>query len=739
MIPDFSSRSPARIMDIVDLVEEYAPNSSDFLTSAYVYTAKVHRGQSRLTGEPYISHPLEVARTLAEMHLDPETIAAALLHDTIEDTAATVTEIRELFGEGVASMVDGATKLNKLDYGNPQMRQAESYRKMLVAMANDVRVILIKLADRLHNVNTLQYLPPKRRERIARETADIYAPLANRLGIGWLKGALEEAAFRHLRPEAYEDIDEKLREGLSDRENYLKEVTVLVERALEKSDIQASVVARFKLHSSIYQKMETQNIDFHQVFDICGLRVIVAELKDCYATLGILHSLWTPIPGRFKDYVAIPKANLYQSLHTTCVGPQGQRIEFQIRTREMNNAAEEGIAAHWRYKEDDALDESVKSKFDWLRRMVESLQEETEPRTLVDTVKHNLFQDEVFVFTPKGEVRSFPRGATPVDFAYLVHTEVGHHCVGAKVNGKIVPLHTRLENGDLVEIMTNPNRTPGRDWLKFVVTPRAKQWIRAFVRQEQRQRSIGLGKELIEHEFRHYNEDSASHLEPEPLQEAAQALGFKDAEDLLASVGFGRQSARQVANHFLPEKVVRDRERRERSRLRRFVKRIRSRSRNEGIQIKGQDDMMIRFAKCCDPIPGDEILGFITRGRGVTVHAQSCANIRELQADRERLVEVSWAEVKPDEMHMISMVVEAKNRPGVLAGLSMAVASLEANISRVEAETSHERAGIRLDVQVHDLDHLKKVMKKMRDVKGVLSVVRVPPRASREEVLDESA
>ncbi|MEE9276634.1 MAG: bifunctional (p)ppGpp synthetase/guanosine-3',5'-bis(diphosphate) 3'-pyrophosphohydrolase [bacterium] len=738
MPPILDGRAPARIMEIVDRVEEYAPGSSDLLTRAYVYTAKVHRGQSRMTGEPYISHPLEVARILAEMGQDPETVAAGILHDTVEDTSATLTEIRELTGDQTAELVDGVTKLSKLDYGNPKTRQAENYRKMLVAMSHDIRVILIKLADRLHNVRTLDYLPAKRRDRIARETAEIYAPLASRLGIGWLKAALEEEAFRHLHPKDYEEIDEKLREGLADREAYLEELTVLVEEALKKASLEGSVTARFKLHSSVYNKMRTQNLDFHQVYDICGLRIIVQEDKDCYAVLGLLHSLWVPIPGRFKDYIALPKANLYQSLHTTVIGPKGQRAEIQIRTRGMHRAAEEGVAAHWRYKESDDPEDGSFDKFEWMRRIVESLQEETDPASLVDSVKINLFQDEVFVFTPRGDVKSFPRGATPVDFAFAIHTEVGHHCVGAKVNGRIIPLSRRLENGDMVEILTNPHRTPGRDWLKFIVTPRAKQKIRAWIRQEQRQRSIGLGRELLEHEFARFGVEASAYLEPEALKRAIHSFGGQDETDLLAAVGFGRLSARKVAQEVLPEKVVRDQERREKSRFRRLVQRV-SRKKQAGIVVKGQDDVLIRFAKCCEPIPGDRIVGFITRGRGVTVHEEGCANICDLMADRERLVEVTWGQRPKDEMHLVALVVEAVDRMGVLAGLSSGIAECRANISRVEAETSHDRAGIRLELQVRDLGHLKEVIKKTREVKGVISVTRTPPRASRHEALKDAS
>ena len=719
-------------MDIVDLVEEYSPDCSDLLTKAYIFTAKVHKGQSRISGEPYISHPLEVARLLAELRQDPETVCAGLLHDTVEDTATTLKEIGEHFGNDVSDLVDGVTKLAKIDVSNTQVRQAESYRKMLIAMARDIRVIIIKLADRLHNALTLQHLPQKSRVRIARETAEIYAPLANRIGIGWLKGALEDVAFKHLHPKEFLEIDEKLRDGLKDREAYMELVMERLKEILEMEGIDGDASARFKLHSSIYEKMQTQNLDFHQVYDICGVRIIVDSMKACYAVLGILHSTWTPIPGRFKDYIALPKANLYQSLHTTIVGPQGQRVEFQIRTREMHRVAEEGIAAHWKYKGGDEADEGLADKFEWIRRIVESLNEESDPRNLVDSVKVNLFQDEVFVFTPRGEVKSLPRGATPVDFAFSIHTEVGSHCVGAKVNGKITPLSTMLENGDIVEIITNPHRKPSADWLKFVVTARAKQKIRNWIRQEQKERSLTLGHELLEHELERCvaKEEVASYMKPKELKGVARSFEAQSDEDLLIFIGFGRVSARQVAHKLLPEQLVREREKREKSRLRRLVNRVSRHKNKSGILVKGQDDVMIRYGKCCQPIPGDGIVGFITRGRGVTVHNEGCPNIKALMDDQERLVEVAWGEVDKDQMHLVTLVVEARDRPGVLASLSAAIASCEANISRVAAEAAQDKAAIRLDVQVHDLAQLNDVVKRVRDEKFILSVNRIAPEVA---------
>ncbi|MBT4429507.1 MAG: bifunctional (p)ppGpp synthetase/guanosine-3',5'-bis(diphosphate) 3'-pyrophosphohydrolase [Nitrospinaceae bacterium] len=737
MPPRLNGLPPARIMDIVDLVEEYAPGHSDLITRAYIYTAKVHRGQSRVSGEPYISHPLEVSRVLAIMRQDPDTVAAGMLHDTVEDTSASIDEIVELFGTHVGELVDGVTKLAKLDNSNPQARQAENYRKMLVAMSHDIRVILIKLADRLHNAMTLEFLPPERRERIARETAQIYAPLANRLGIGWLKGALEDVAFRHLHAAEYQEIDEKLQEGYEDRKLYLEERQELVRKALEEAEFEATVSARFKLHSSIYRKMREQNLDFHQVYDIAGLRIVVEDLKDCYAVLGILHSMWKPIQGRFKDYIALPKSNLYQSLHTTVMGSKGRRIEFQIRTKQMHQMSEEGIAAHWRYKEEGESEDESFDKFEWLRRIVESLSEESDPKNLVDSVRLNLFQDEVFVFTPMSEVKSFSRGATPVDFAYAIHSEVGHHCVGAKINGRIVPLNRPLENGDVVEILTNSQRTPDREWLKSIVTPRAKQQVKMWVRQEQRMRSTDLGRELLEHELNRFRADPADFIKEAPLRKAAETLEVPGEDELLADIGFGRLSARDVVRCLIPDELVQSQEKREKSALRRFVHRVGGKS-PTGIILKGQDDTLIHFAKCCDPIPGDPIVGFITRGKGVTVHLEQCQSVQDLLAESERLVDVSWGQEKKNVMHTVSLLVEAVDRPGILAGMSMAIAGCNSNIIRIEAESQEDKAGIRLDVQVHDLAHLNEVLKKTRGVKGVHSVLRVEPRVHRSEVLDET-
>lgn len=727
--PVLTPRPPARIMDIIDLVEAYSPDCSEMLTRAYIFTAKVHKGQSRVSGEPYISHPLEVARILAELRQDPETVCAGLLHDTVEDTSTTLGEIDEHFGEHVAELVDGVTKLAKIDSSNTQIRQAESYRKMLIAMSRDIRVIIIKLADRLHNALTLHHLPQKRRERIARETAEIYAPLANRIGLGWLKGALEDVAFKHLRPREFLEIDEMLRDGLEDREAYMERVIADLNESLGEAGVSAEASARFKLHSSIYEKMQTQNLDFHQVYDICGVRVIVDDAKDCYAVLGVLHSRWTPIPGRFKDYIALPKANLYQSLHTTVLGPAGQRVEFQIRTREMHRVADEGIAAHWKYKGGEEVNDDMADKFEWLRRIVESLSEEADPRNLVDSVKVNLFQDEVFVFTPRGDVKSFPRGATPVDFAFSIHTDLGSRCVGAKINGKIAPLSRLLENGDIVEIFTNQHRKPSVDWMKFVVTARAKQKIRNWIRQEQRERSLTLGEELLEHELSRCVRISSPYMSPRALREAARFFGVQSDKDLLAGIGFGRVSARQVAYKLLPEELVRERERKDRSRLRRLVHRVSRHRSRPGILVKDQDDVLVRYGKCCQPIPGDEIVGFITRGRGVTVHNEDCPNIKALMDEHERLVEVSWGEVGR-EMHLVTLVVEARDRPGVLASLSAAIAACDANISRVSAEASHKKAEIRLDVQVRDLAHLNEVLKRIHEEKFILSVNRIAPEVA---------
>ena len=730
MEPILKNRVPARILDITEMVTEYAPGYEKFLNEAFLFTANFHTGQFRSSGQPYISHPLEVGLMLAEMKQDPETVAAGLLHDTLEDTRATKTEINENFGEITANLVDGVTKLNRLDVPNTRTRQAENYRKMLVAMSDDIRVIIIKLIDRLHNAMTLEYLPNEARKRIALETHEVYSPLANRLGIGWLKDALEDISFKHLNPEENDKIETLLNEGLEDIEIYLEDVKLEIQKEMKKNKIKGSLSSRFKLNSSIFRKMKSQNLDFHQVFDICGIRIIVENTMDCYSVFGLLHSKWKPIPGRFRDYIALPKSNLYQSLHTTVIAMNGQRVEFQIRTKDMDQTANEGLAAHWQYKEHRNLDKDTFDKFKWLRQVIENMNEETDPGSLMDSFKVNLFEDEVFVFTPRGDVKSFPKGSSALDFAFAIHSEVGIHCVGAKINGRVVSITKELENGDVIEVVTNENRTPSPDWLNSVLTPKAKQEIKNWLRQQQKFRSTLLGRELLDHDLKKIDHEIEVPLDDKRLLPIAITLGFKTTEELLAAIGFGNLMSKEVMQHLLPENVIDDFEKRENSRIRRFIRRITKRS-NTGIKIKGHDEKLIRFAKCCDPIPGDPVTGFITREKGVSIHAKDCGNVSQFLNQEEQLLEVDWDDSESTELHPVPLSLEAKDEPGVLAEISSSIAKCNANIAWLSAKTHKQIAGIQLEVQVYDLKHLKNVIKSIRNLKTIKSVNRLHPSIAR--------
>ena len=732
MEPILKNRVPARILDITEMVTEYAPGYEKFINEAFLFTANFHTGQFRSSGQPYISHPLEVGLMLAEMKQDPETVAAGLLHDTLEDTRATKNEINENFGEITANLVDGVTKLNRLDIPNTRTRQAENYRKMLVAMSNDIRVIIIKLIDRLHNAMTLEYLPNEARKRIALETHEVYAPLANRLGIGWLKDALEDISFKHLYPVENEKIENLLNDGLDDIETYLEDVKLEIEKEMTKNGINGSLSSRYKLNSSIFRKMKSQNLDFHQVFDICGIRIILENVMDCYSVFGLLHSKWKPIPGRFRDYIALPKSNLYQSLHTTVIAMNGQRVEFQIRTRDMNQVANEGLAAHWQYKENRNLDKDTFDKFKWLRQVIENMSDETDPGSLLDSFKVNLFEDEVFVFTPRGDVKSFPKGSSALDFAFSIHSEVGIHCVGAKINGRVTPITKELENGDIIEVVTNENRTPSPEWLHSVLTPKAKQEIKNWLRQQQKSRSSLLGKELLDHDLKRIDYDIKTSINDEDLLPIAENLGFKTTEDLLAAIGFGNLMSKDVMQYLLPENVIDDFEKRENSRIRRFLRRITKRS-SSGIKIKGHDEKLVRFAKCCDPIPGDPVTGFITRGKGISIHAKDCANISEFLNQNEQLLEVVWDDSESKELHPVPLSLEAKDEPGVLAEISAAIAKCNANIAWLSAKTQKQIAGIQLEVQVYDLKHLKRVTKSIRKLNTIKSVNRLHPSIARNK------
>jgi GTP pyrophosphokinase len=720
-----------RLNDILDRVGGYHPDPDlDLIKKAYVYSAKVHQGQIRKSGEPYLVHPLEVAGILAEMRLDEASIVTGLLHDTIEDTLATKGDIAELFGQEIADLVDGVTKLSKFTAGNTQEeKQAENFRKMVVAMAKDIRVLLVKLADRTHNMRTLEHMIPEKQERIARETLDIYAPLANRLGIQWLKSELEDLSFQYVRPNDCAELTQKVEARAKERDKFISEVVGIVKEKLTESSIQGRVYGRVKHLYSIWRKMQFQSVDFEQIYDVIAFRVIVESVAQCYESLGIIHSLWKPVPGRFKDYIAIPKPNMYQSLHTTVIGPRAERIEIQIRTQEMHKIAEEGVAAHWAYKEGKnggAPSAKDAAKFGWLRQLLEWQRDLTDPTEFLETVKVDLFADEVFVFTPKGHVKNLPRGATPVDFAYTVHSQVGEHTVGAKVNGKIVPLRYTLKNGDTVEILTSPTSHPSKDWLTFVKTSRAQTRVRGFIRQAEHKRSLEIGKEVAERELRRYGLSLSRLSKGGGLDDAAGKLGYKKGDDVLVALGYGKVTPAQILQHLVPpEKLAQPPPVRQPSwRLTELIRKVARLPGTGGVRISGIDDVLVRFGRCCNPVPGDDIIGFITRGRGVTVHTRACD--KSLTLDPLRRVDVTWDTKAGEVKRPVSIRVVTDDRAGVLAQISKTISEAGMNISQATCRTTGPgRAVNTFEVAIGDLKQLRGVMRSIEGIEGVISVERV--------------
>jgi GTP pyrophosphokinase len=723
-------RTLIRLNDILDRVGGYHPDPDlDLIKKAYVYSAKVHQGQIRKSGEPYLVHPLEVASILAEMRLDEASIVTGLLHDTIEDTLATKGEISELFGGEIAELVDGVTKLSQFTAGNTQEeKQAENFRKMVVAMAKDIRVLLVKLADRTHNMRTLEHMTAEKQERIARETLDIYAPLANRLGMQWVKSELEDLSFRYIHSNDYAELAQKVEARAKERDKFIAEVVGIVRAKLTESSIQGEVYGRVKHLYSIWRKMQVQSIDFEQIHDVIAFRVIVANVAQCYESLGLIHSLWKPVPGRFKDYIAIPKPNMYQSLHTTVIGPRAERIEIQIRTSEMHKIAEEGVAAHWAYKEGkngEAPSAKDAAKFGWLRQLLEWQRDLTDPTEFLETVKVDLFADEVFVFTPKGDVKNLPRDATPLDFGYAVHSEVGEHTVGAKVNGKIVPLRYKLKNGDTVEILTSPTSHPSKDWLAFVKTSRAQTRIRQFIRQIERKRSLEIGREVAERELRRYGISLNKLLKGGGLDEAAGKLGYKRGDDLLVALGYGKIAPTQILQHVLPpEKLAQPPPAAEpASRLTELFRKVARLPATGGVRISGIDDVLVRFGRCCNPVPGDDIIGFITRGRGVSVHTRACDKTMTL--DPLRRVDVSWDTRAADVKRPVSIRVVTDDRPGVLAQISKTISEAGMNITQATCRTTGlGRAVNTFEMAIGELKQLRDVMHRIETLEGVVSVER---------------
>ena len=720
-----------RLNDILEKMNRFLPGADlTLIEKAYVFSAKVHQGQVRLSGERYLTHPLEVAAILADMKMDLATVASGLLHDTVEDTYTTLDEIQQTFGLEIANLVDGLTKISKITLATHEEQQAENFRKMLLAMAKDIRIVLIKLADRLHNMRTLEYLPPENQVKIAQETLDIYAPLANRLGIEWIKTELEDLSFRYLHPEEYSALAREVAWKKEEREKYIQEVSSIISDKLTSYGLVGKVSGRPKHFYSIYKKMQAQNLEFEQVYDVIAFRIILDTAKDCYEALGIIHSLWKPVPGRFKDYIAMPKANGYQSLHTTVIGPYGERVEIQIRTEEMSRTAEEGIAAHWQYKEGKVIAPKDSKQFAWVRQLLEWQQDLRDPREFLETVKIDLFPDEVYVFTPKGDVKQFPVGSTPVDFAYSIHTQIGQQCMGAKVNGKIVPLRYSLKNGDIVEITTAPGHQPSKDWLKFVKTSRARTKIRQWIKAEARGRSVDLGKEICEREFKKYHLDFGKLIKSGEMNKIISDLSFQSVDDLMAEVGYGNVSSRQIIGKLIPPEKL-EIEKKEESRLKRLAKKIRREP--SGIQIRGIEDMMVRFARCCNPLPGDAISGYITRGRGVTVHTADCPNV--LGSDPERLIQVSW-NLKEKAVHAVRVRVVCNDKKGLLAEIGSALASSEVNIIRADVSTTEDKKAIcNFELEVNDLKHLQNAFRALTKLKNVLKVERLRglPTTGKEE------
>jgi len=708
-----------RLEDIVERIQNYNPDADvDLLRRAYIFSARAHQGQTRLSGESYLNHPIEVAGILASLKLDAATVAAGLLHDTIEDTTATPEEIKEMFGEEVAGLVDGMTKLSRMELQSREEREAENFRKMIVAMAKDIRVILIKLADRLHNMRTLSHLSPEKQKRIAQETLDIYAPLANRMGISKIKIELEDLSFKYLNPEEYQNVAQKVTQRRIERGAYINELMDVMKSQLAEHGYKGEVKGRPKHFYSIWQKMQKQKIAFEDIYDLIAIRIITDTKVNCYAILGLIHSLWTPVPGRFKDFIGVPKSNLYQSLHTTIIGPKGERVEFQIRTEEMHRLAEEGIAAHWRYKEKSAISQREEQQYAWLRQLLEWQKDVPDAKEFMETVKGDLFPDVVYVFTPRGDVKELPQGSTPVDFAYSVHTDIGHQCVGAKVNGKMVPIKYVLRNGDRIEVVTQTGHTPSRDWLKFVKTSKAKARIKAWLKIEERRRSIMLGKELLEKDLRKHDLSPSKIFKSEELAKVVIDLSHNSIDDLLAAIGYGKVSAHMVANKLAPERP--------------HVEPIPKKPpvkhampSSGGMKISGMDNMLIHLSKCCNPVPGDKVIGFITRGRGVSIHTADCPNVGELTFDKERLIEVSWGDLQTT-AHAVKISVRTEDKPGLLAGVSTSISAAEANITHAEVLTGEDQqATLNFTIDIKNVEHLNKIIKNIEGIKGVLDVKRV--------------
>jgi len=717
-----------RFRDLLKQVKGYRPNDDlELIRKAYDYSLHHHEGQLRATGEPYLVHPLEVACVLAEMKLDPVAIAAGLLHDSVEDTSVTIVDIRKEFGEQVAHIVEGVTKISRIDFASREEQQAENVRKMVLAMVDDIRVVLIKLADRLHNMRTLDALPPERQEKIARETLEIYAPLAHRLGMGKIRGELEDLGFRHVDPIAYGQVKNAVESRRKVGEQFLARIEGILRAKLKEAGIEATVESRIKRIYSIQQKLLRQRITVDQLYDLLAIRIVTNSVQDCYGVLGIIHNLWRPVPGRIKDFIAMPRPNLYQSLHTSVIAENGTPFEVQIRTEEMHKMAEEGIAAHWKYK-DGPVSARDEQRLAWLRQVVEWQRDVADPSEFLSTFKIDLYPEEVYTFTPKGKVVILPRDATPVDFAYSIHTEVGHTCVGAKVNGRMVPLRHRLHSGDIVEILTQPNHKPSRDWLSIVKSSRARNKIKHWLNIHQRERAVEIGRKLIEKEGRKYR-ISVKEIKDAEFRRVASDYGLGRPEDLLAGIGYGKYSARQVLARLVPASTEQPGEADEETKggFTSVVRRVFGGD-HAAISVRGHDDLLVYRARCCNPIRGEDIVGYVTRGKGVAVHSRNCPNVTNLMYESERRIAVEWARDKEEggkSGYPVKLTLYTDDRAGMLKEITAVISDSGTNIRNIEARTANAQASIDVVLDVADLKHLEQIINGLRKLPGVHDVQRV--------------
>jgi len=710
--------------------ENRAQEDLTLVKKAYEYSLKHHEGQTRASGEPYLVHPLEVALVLAEMKMDPVAVAAGLLHDSVEDTSVTIEDIQREFGEQVAHIVEGVTKISRIDFATREEQQAENLRKMMLAMVDDIRVVLIKLADRLHNMRTLEHLPVDRQHKIAQETLEIYAPLAHRLGMGKIRGELEDLGFRYTDPESYKQVEKALQARRKKGEQFLTKVEQIVLDKLQDAGIQARVEHRLKRVFSVHKKLVKQHITVDQVYDLFAMRVITRSVQDCYAVLGTVHNLWRPVPGRIKDFIAMPRPNLYQSLHTSVITGDGTPVEIQIRTEEMHKMAEDGIAAHWKYK-DGPVSAQDEQRLAWLRQVVEWQRDVSDPAEFLSTLKIDLYPEEVYTFTPKGKVVVLPREATPIDFAYTIHTEVGHTCVGARVNGRMVPLRHKLHSGDIVEIMTQTGHQPSRDWLALVRSSRARNKIKHWLNLHQQERAIEIGRKLVEKEARKYHV-SWKDFTDEQMLKAASSYGLGKAEELLAGIGYGKLSARQVLARLMPEEPAPDTAQRgenweqpQTGGLASVMRRVFGGD-SDAITVKGHGDMLVYRARCCNPIRGEAIVGYVTRGKGVAVHAAKCANVTNLMYEPERRIEVQWGrdEATPT-AYPVKLAVFCDDRFGMLKQITAVIGDAESNIRNISAKTANSQAIVEVVMDIADMKHLEAIIQGLRKIPGVYDVQRL--------------